>query len=223
MQKNIKVGGSFEIEHKILKYQSKLDDSYRAGNIEKLIFYSNKIKLYKTLKKNVNQQGGAGIASVISRMKKIINETKLTTTQECEKLRNDVHSILKSMEVNTRMDMVPGVDFDSIWNKAKQEVEQMLNNRIKIMIEKRNIMINELIYNMTNLDQPDAIIIREILPLLIPPELTNYLYDNNSENLNKLHKKIIETRSSLRCIKYKDQKECENKKCQWSDNKCKNI
>ena len=51
MQKNIKVGGSFEIEHKILKYQSKLDDSYRAGNIEKLIFYSNKIKLYKTLKK----------------------------------------------------------------------------------------------------------------------------------------------------------------------------
>jgi hypothetical protein len=164
MQKNIKVGGSFEIEHKILKYQSKLDDSYRAGNIEKLIFYSNKIKLY-----------------------------------------NDVHSILNQWKLIHEWIWLLGLIFDSVWNKVKQEVEHVLNDRIKNMIEKRNIMINELLYNMTNLDQPDAIIIHEIL-LLIPPELKNYLYDNNNENLNKLHKKIIETRSSLRCIKYKDKK-----------------
>jgi hypothetical protein len=51
-------GGSFNFAYKIKKYQSKSDDAYRAGDTNKFMFYSKKVKLYKTLEQNSNQYGG---------------------------------------------------------------------------------------------------------------------------------------------------------------------
>jgi hypothetical protein len=139
MQKNIKIGGSFDIEHKMLKYQSKLYDAYRAGNVKKLIFYTNKLKLYKTLKNNVNQQGGfITIRDVQTKIINYINNANLTTLDDCNKLQTHVQAYLKNGFTRIHMDLPPPAykSFEEDYKKLTQEVENILNDRINDLKKK---------------------------------------------------------------------------------------
>ena len=139
MQKNIKIGGSVDIEHKMLKYQSKLYDAYRAGNIKKLIFYTNKIKLYKTLKNNVNQQGGViTIRDVRTQIINHINNAKLTTLDDCKTLQTYVQTYLKKKFIQIHMELTPPSykSFEEDYKKTTQEVENILNDRINDLQKK---------------------------------------------------------------------------------------
>ena len=98
------------------------------------------------------------------------------------------------------------------------KITDFIQKQKKIMI--MNSM-NDLIYSMSLLKLDDDIVINVILPLHIPDELKKYLSENGGKNLKILHDKIRKTRLSIRCTTYNNKTECENMKCQWSDNKCR--
>lgn len=96
-------GGSFNFAYKIKKYQSKSDDAYRAGDTNKFMFYSKKVKLYKTLEQNSNQYGGEinpKVQNEINEAQTKFNGLKLESSKEMNNKFIDLKKLLEDKKTD---------------------------------------------------------------------------------------------------------------------------